>query len=187
VQLLFVELLKKVTILIENRIKIIGFLLGNIGRTLKVKLTKSFNDSGYEITAEQFSILMYLWKRQGINQQELSDNIFKEKTTTLRLIDHLEGRKLIKRVRDDNDRRNNLIYLTEEGIKLKDALIKIVTINVNEALFGLSQEEIEYMASILQKVYCNIKPDNENLEFLNKCGENFENQKHNSVFASTDK
>ena len=176
---------EKVTILIDDKVKMIGFLLGHIGRTLKTKLTKSFNDEGYDITAEQFSILMYLWKRQGINQQELSDNIFKEKTTTLRLIDNLEGRKLIKRVRDDNDRRNNLIYLTEEGIQLKDALLKIVDINVGEVLMGLSEEEIENMGTILKKVYCNLKPDNEHTEFLNKCGENIEKQKHNSAIVDT--
>ncbi len=172
------------TILIDDNLKMIGFFLGHIGRTLKNKLTKAFTDDGLDMTAEQFSILMYLWKRQGINQQELSDGIFKEKTAIVRLIDHLEKSNLIKRVRDGNDRRNNLIFLTDEGISLKDSLVKIVDKTIQQAVTGLKEEEITLLGDILKRVYYNIEPECGNIEFLNTFGENIEKQKRNSAIAS---
>lgn len=139
--------------------KELGFLIGHTGRAMKNAITKAFAEHSFEITAEQWGILMSLWAKDGITQQELSTAISKEKTTVVRLIDKMEERNIIVRVHDIADRRNNLIFLTEEGKKLREKLVPIAINELRKALKGMSEKEIDTLTSLLKKVYSNLKPD----------------------------
>ncbi|OGU13698.1 MAG: hypothetical protein A2X61_01950 [Ignavibacteria bacterium GWB2_35_12] len=137
----------------------LGFLIGHTGRALKNSITKSFAEHGYEVTAEQWGILMSLWSKDGISQQVLSASISKEKTTVVRLIDNMEKRNIIVRVQDAGDRRNNLIYLTEEGKSLREKLVPIAINELRKALKNMSEKEIDTLTTLLKKVYNNLKTD----------------------------
>ncbi|MBI5325668.1 MAG: MarR family transcriptional regulator [Ignavibacteriae bacterium] len=139
--------------------KELGFLIGHTGRALKNSITKAFAKNGYEITVEQWGILMFLWTKDGITQQALSSSIAKEKTTVVRLIDKMEKRNMIKRIQDKEDRRNNLIYLTDEGKSLREKLVPIAIYELKKALKNLSELEIDNLTLLLKKVYNNIKTD----------------------------
>jgi DNA-binding MarR family transcriptional regulator len=154
--------------MIDDRFKKLAFLLGHTGRMLKNDITKAFNDAGIDITAEQFSLLMFLWHKEGINQQEIADHIVKEKTTTLRIIDKLEERGFITRVKDKEDRRNNKIYLTDKGKNIREELKTIVD-QIADKTFGiLSDDEINNFEMILAKLYNVTKPENSiNYECIN--------------------
>ncbi|MCL5990588.1 MAG: MarR family transcriptional regulator [Bacteroidetes bacterium] len=137
----------------------LGFLLGHTGRAMKNSITKSFAEHGFENTAEQWGILMSLWSKDGITQQVLSATIYKEKTTVVRLIDNMEKRNIIVRVQDPDDRRNNLIYLTEEGKILREKLVPIAINELRKALKNMSEKEIDTLTTLLKKVYTNLKND----------------------------
>ncbi|TAL67480.1 MAG: MarR family transcriptional regulator [Bacteroidetes bacterium] len=135
----------------------LGFLIGHTGRALKNSMTKAFADNEFEVTSEQWGILMLLWSKEGITQQEISSAISKEKTTVVRLIDNMEKRKIIRRQQDKGDRRNNLIYLTGEGKKLREKLVPIAISELRKALNNLNEKEVETLTYLLQKVYDNLK------------------------------
>ena len=71
------------------------------------------------LTYEMLQVMGCLWKKDGINQQEITNITVKDKASMTYLIDNLTKRNLVKRQEDINDRRNKLIFLTEQGKKLK--------------------------------------------------------------------
>ena len=120
------------------------------------RLQKNFRAAGLEITIEQWSILYHLWKEDGLSQQELCNRTFRDKPSITRLIDNLEKQQLVKRTDSSTDRRINLVCLTDNAKSLQAQTIDLANQTMNEALIGISKEEIEVVKKVFQKVYDNL-------------------------------
>jgi DNA-binding MarR family transcriptional regulator len=107
------------------------------------RLQKNFRLAGLEITIEQWSVLYHLWKQDGLSQQELCNRTFRDKPSITRLIDNLEKQKLVKRMPSKDDRRINLVCLTEPAKLLQDKTIELANQTMDEALVGVNKSEIE--------------------------------------------
>jgi DNA-binding MarR family transcriptional regulator len=121
------------------------------------RLQKNFRQAGLEITIEQWSILYHLWKEDCLSQQELCNRTYRDKPSITRLIDNLEKQKLVKRTAAKDDRRINLVCLTDAARELQDKTIDIANQTMHEALVDIKREEIEVVKHVLQKVYDNLK------------------------------
>ena len=121
------------------------------------RLQKNFRNAGLEITIEQWSILYHLWKEDGLSQQELCTRTFRDKASITRLIDNIEKLGLVERIASKDDRRVNLVYLTDAAKPLQEAPYNLANQTMNEALQGISKEEIEIVKSVFQRVYENSK------------------------------
>ena len=133
-----------------------SFITGVASTALARRLQRNFKQSSIEITIEQWSILYHLWKEDAISQQELCLRSFRDKPSITRLVDNLEKLKLVKRAASKNDRRINLITLTEAGKNLQENTMKIANQTLNEALDGVSSSDIEVCKAVLQQVYDNL-------------------------------
>ncbi len=120
------------------------------------RLQKNFRLAGLEITIEQWSLLYHLWKQDGLSQQELCVRTFRDKPSITRLIDNLEKQKLVKRMPSKEDRRINLVCLTEPAKLLQDKTIELANQTMDEALIGVNKNEIEIVKQVFQKVYDNL-------------------------------
>jgi len=121
------------------------------------RMQKNFRNAGLEITIEQWSILYHLWKEDCLSQQELCNRTFRDKPSITRLIDNLEKMKLVKRVASKEDRRINMVCLSEAAKELQQQTIDIANQTMDEALTGISKDEIETVKQVLQRVYDNLK------------------------------
>lgn len=121
------------------------------------RLQKNFRAAGLEITIEQWSILYHLWKEDCLSQQELCNRTFRDKPSITRLIDNLEKLKLVKRVSSPEDKRINLVCLNDGAKELQDITLRIANETMDEALIGVTRDEIEMVKNVLQKVYDNLK------------------------------
>src|ERR1700722_1865051 len=74
------------------------------------------------LTYEMLQVMGCLWKKDGINQQEITNITVKDKASMTYLIDNLAKRNLVRRQEDSSDRRNKLILLTEQGKQLKNKI-----------------------------------------------------------------
>ena len=119
------------------------------------RLQKNFRLAGLEITIEQWSVLYHLWKQDALSQQELCNRTFRDKPSITRLIDNLEKQKLVKRMPSKEDRRINLVCLTESAKLLQDKTIELANQTMDEALVGVHKNEIEIVKLVFQKVYDN--------------------------------
>ena len=97
-----------------------------------------------------------MWRQEGQSQQQLCDATFRDKPSITRLVDNLEKLKLVKRVPSRDDRRINLIYLTREALSLQEKTMALANKTLNEALDGVTNDQIEIAKEVLQKVYDNL-------------------------------
>ena len=134
-----------------------SFITGKASTAIARRLQKNFKLSGLDITIEQWSVLYHLWKEDGLNQQELCNATFRDKPSITRLVDNLEKLKLVRRISSKEDRRRNLIYLTDTARKLQEQSMEVADQTLNEALEGVNTTDVELCKSVLQKVYDNLK------------------------------
>ncbi len=122
------------------------------------RLQKNFRQAGLDITIEQWSILYHLWKEDGLSQQELCNRTFRDKPSVTRLVDNLEKQKLVMRAAAKNDRRINLICLTDTARNLQQSTIDLANKTMDEALVNITKAEIDTVKKVLQQVYDNLTP-----------------------------
>ncbi len=139
-----------------KRGELYSFITGKASTAIARRLQKNFKESNVEITIEQWSVLYHLWKQDGLSQQQLCDATFRDKPSITRLVDNLEKLVLVKRVASKDDRRMNMIYLTNEAQVLQEQTMALANQTLNEALGGVTIEEIEIAKMVLQKVYDNL-------------------------------
>ena len=121
---------------------------------MKNKLAKALKP--YNVTQEQWPLLIRLWVEDGISQKELSEKCFKDQPTTARILDKLERRGLIRRQANTEDRRVSLIYLTSEGHAMRGPLIPIARQALEQALQGLSEQEQDQLKNLLNRIGGNL-------------------------------
>lgn len=136
---------------------IFAILNGKVSAAINRKLSRNFRQNGMEITPEQWTVLLFLWEKDGVTQQELCNATFKDKPSMTRLIDNMECQHLVVRISDKKDRRTNLIHLTKTGKELEEMARFIANKTLKEALHGLTLEELRVSQEVLRKIFTNTK------------------------------
>ncbi len=57
---------------------IFAILNGKVSAAINRKLSRNFRQNGLEITPEQWTVLIFLWEKDGVTQQELCNATFKQ-------------------------------------------------------------------------------------------------------------
>ena len=135
----------------------LGYAMGRATRALGALVNRNFARAGYDVTCEQWSVLVNLGKKNGQSQQELASLICKDKTSVTRLIDNMEKHSLVVRIPDKTDRRQKLIYLTKKGRDLQEKLLVVIFNTQMEAQKSIKINEIEICKSVLNHIYENAK------------------------------
>ena len=137
--------------------EIFNILVGKISTAINRTFLRAFVNEGMEITTEQWSVMACLWEKDKVTQQALCDITAKDKPSMTRLIDKLEKRNLVTRVSDHNDRRINLIHLTDAGIALQQKATEIVQMVATKTLNNITEEELNTSRVVLKKIMANLK------------------------------
>jgi DNA-binding MarR family transcriptional regulator len=140
---------------LHNKEESIGYITGRAVLGLRRTLRKAFDSRGYDIGAEQWTLLLYLWERDGMSQQELADISGKEKTAATRIIQALEKKKLIYRLTDNKDRRSKRIYLTKKGKTMEKGLTQITRGVLERVQEGISSEDLAVAKTVLKRIIRN--------------------------------
>lgn len=113
----------------------------------------------YGLTATQFMVLRRLWEQDKLPVQQLARVSFLDAATMTGVLDRLEGKGLIQRVRQESDRRTVQIHLTEEGRALQ-APLRHALDHVNQvATAGISPEEYDLLRRLLAQVESNLQSE----------------------------
>lgn len=135
----------------------LGSIVRRADSALINRLNQKFREAGYNITTEQYRVLVNLWNKNGQNQQELAAKTRKNKSSMTRLIHGLEKKNLAVRVAKDSDQRNKLVYLTKKGRELPKKLTRLAKDTLQEAQNGISASEIEICKNVMLRVLENLK------------------------------
>lgn len=124
---------------------------------MRQHLQVRIKENNIDVSFELLEILGVLYRKDGINQQEIADILIKDKSSITYLIDSLTKRDLVERKEDENDRRNKLIYLTENGKHMKQTLHPWVEEIYEQATNGIKVAELEKAVALVQKMNENLK------------------------------
>lgn len=110
--------------------------------------------SKYHLQGSMFMIILFLDKNPGVSQDVLSDYLLIDKSGVTRRLCKLENLGYIKRLQSENDRRQNRLYLTEEGKALLPVIRALlsqwrnkVTADMNEC----EQKELLRLLELMEK------------------------------------
>ena len=137
----------------------LGRSMAELRNGLRQYIQVKLKAHGINMTFEMLEVMSVLWKNDGINQQELADQTLKDKSSMTYLIDNLVKRKLVQRVEDDNDRRNKLIYLTEDAKVLQKEICPWVSEVYGIATVDLNAADLKDSLSVFNKMIENLKKD----------------------------
>ena len=136
---------------------IFAILNGKVSAAINRRLIRNFRENGLDITPEQWTVLLFLWEKDGVSQQELCNATYKDKPSMTRLIDNMERQHLVVRISDKRDRRTNLIHLTKTGRELEGKAFIIANQTLKEGLEGVSMEDLKIAQEVLRKIFTNTK------------------------------
>ncbi|MFC4618180.1 MarR family winged helix-turn-helix transcriptional regulator [Camelliibacillus cellulosilyticus] len=135
---------------IERQLRFVAAIIKERGRQL-------LKDVG--ITPPQFVALQWISDEEGMTIGELSARVYVPFSTATDMIDRLEERELVKRVKDENDKRLVRIHLQPKGLDLIRSVIHKRQDFLEEKLGHLSEEEIRGFQNGLNHLYQEIKKD----------------------------
>jgi DNA-binding MarR family transcriptional regulator len=133
------------------------FLCGELSHMVHRSLTASFEGKKINVTVEQFAVLALLFYNNGINQQEISERLNRNKTTIARVISNMERSKLIVRVTDKTDARGKLIYLTAKGKEIQRQGIELSGALYLKAIKGIKNNALKEGVDLLNSILQNLK------------------------------
>ncbi len=135
----------------------IVYLISSFSHHFTRALTAAFQRSTLPISPEQFAILVLLAHEDGINQQEISRRLERDKTTVTRVLGNLIDQGLVRTRKDAVDGRARIVHLTATGRKLQEDAVSISASLYIQALEGISGKEIDQAISFLQRLNATIK------------------------------
>lgn len=130
---------------------------GKVSMAINRMMFRNFKKEGLDITPEQWTVLAFLWKEDGVTQQTLCNSTFKDKPSMTRLIDNLSKQNLVYRTASTSDRRSNYVHLTDLGKSIKDRANKAVSKTMESALRGIDEDGLKQVRALLAAVFGNIQ------------------------------
>jgi len=98
---------------IEKLLRRVCFYIKKKGRTIL---------EDYDITPAQFEALQIIVNHKEVTISELSNKLYQAPSTITDLVDRMESKDLVKRVRDSKDRRIVRIEGLEKGHNILEAV-----------------------------------------------------------------
>jgi len=104
------------------------------------------------LTASQFGVMEALYHLGPLSQGELAKKILRSSGNITMVIDNLEDRGLVKRERNQKDRRFYAVRLTVEGRRLIGSVFPRHAAKIVEEMKSLTRTEQEELSRLCRKV-----------------------------------
>lgn len=125
-------------------------------RLLKVKeqIRRDFKESftQEDIKYENFVVMLYISQHPGLTQAELAERSNRDRNVIGQIIDRFEGLAMVRRARDEKDRRAYRLFLTEAGQKMVSQNVETFQKIEGDHLAPLTKEEQALLIRLLDKI-----------------------------------
>jgi MarR family 2-MHQ and catechol resistance regulon transcriptional repressor len=108
--------------------------------------------AGLKLTASQFGVLETLFHIGPLCQIELGHKIIKSRGNITMVVDNLEKRGYVRRVRDEEDRRRYVVHLTSRGKRIIQSYFPRHVTRIVEEMKALTIAEQEELGRLCRKV-----------------------------------
>ncbi|HEY0449032.1 MarR family winged helix-turn-helix transcriptional regulator [Actinophytocola sp.] len=127
-----------------------SYLAGHVGRIGHRMLVDAI--AGHDLRLPHFAVLTALADLGPLPQHELADRLDLNRSHLVGYLDDVEGRELVRRERDPDDRRRQRVVLTGTGKSLQRKLAAVAERTQAEFLHVLSEKERETLVRLLRRV-----------------------------------
>ncbi len=131
----------------DGRPRRTAFLLSQVGSLASSRFAERTREIG--LTPSDAGVLRLLGRTPGLSQRSLADRLGAVPSRIVSLIDSLETRGLVERVRSSMDRRNYELRLTSQGDERLAELRRIAEEHEAELLSPLSREQATQLEELL--------------------------------------
>ena len=125
----------------------IGFLVSDIARLINVEYNNIMKPIG--LTSPQFRMIMQLQREDGVTQSRLANILAVGKVSISGLIDRLEQSGWIERRPEPNDRRSNLIFLTNKAQEIEARMLETGKSLTKQTLKNLTAKQRTDLVDLL--------------------------------------
>lgn len=132
----------------------IGMLTNKTAKKLTAYLNGKLEQ--FNLTTEQWTVLLKLSKKNKISQKLLAEASGKDQSTLARILDILERKAFIERHSSKDDRRSFVIHITDDGLKLTKKVAPFLEDLFNNLLKDISHEKLKIYNEVLLKIDENI-------------------------------
>ncbi len=129
----------------------VGKMRGQLYRMQRQRYAKA----AVQLTVEEAILLNMVNERTNQISQNLAQVTGKNKSVVMRMLDSLEGKGLLVRSQNPEDRRENLLTLTEQGEKVVRQYGKIERALAEDLLAGASEEDIDAFFRVVDVILDN--------------------------------
>lgn len=119
-------------------------------QSLSGRVEAHFSELG--LTVSQFGALEALFHLGPLNQKNLAAKILKSTGNITMVIDNLEKRGLVKRTRDEKDRRHYSVGITPKGAGLIGPFFPKHVARIVEEMSVLSGDEQDALGALCKKI-----------------------------------
>jgi MarR family transcriptional regulator, 2-MHQ and catechol-resistance regulon repressor len=106
----------------------------------------------FGLTESQFAILEVLYHLGPLNQGELCRKILRSGSNVTTVVDNLERDGLVRRVRDEADRRIQVVHITEQGRTLLERCLPLHVGRVVGLMSALEPDEQRELGRLCRKL-----------------------------------
>ncbi len=133
----------------------IGHQVGQAGNAIRHAFMFYLRQKKIKLTPEQFIVLKRVYREKKMTQNEIACYFLRDNASITRVLDGLEKKHLIERIRSKEDRRVNYIHVTAQGEAfLKSLFPHAETLN-QLLLDDVSPEELSLLKKVLDKIVNN--------------------------------
>lgn len=125
---------------------------------------RSIGEKKIEITPDQWTILYYLWKKDGLSISEIVSVTKKNFPNVTRIVEKLVELGYVEKRKDEIDKRSYRIYLLPKSEKIRNAVDAIHQHALECSVNGLSVHEQEVLLQLLNRIENNIFAELEDKE-----------------------
>ncbi|MFJ2986397.1 MarR family winged helix-turn-helix transcriptional regulator [Collimonas sp. NPDC087041] len=108
-----------------------------------------------DMTAAQYVIIVKLAGSRSESMAALCKTLSYDPGAMTRMIDRLERKGLVTRLRPLDNRRSVMLELTEAGLRMYPKLTECVAQVIRRFLAGFAQDEVSELKRLLQKLLAN--------------------------------
>ncbi|EDT03378.1 MarR family winged helix-turn-helix transcriptional regulator [Burkholderia ambifaria] len=132
----------------------VGYLMSRV-KSVMTNLVTQRTQEELGITGTQASMLFMIAVGKCSTAAELAREYGIDASAVTRLLDRVEKRGLLSRVRSIEDRRVVRLELTDEGRELAERLPPVFRSVLDELLGGFTPEEVGFLKSMLRRILSN--------------------------------
>jgi DNA-binding MarR family transcriptional regulator len=130
--------------------RVVGFTVSSIGYAVARRFRETL--APLDLEPREFALLRAVATAEGQSQQAIGERLQIPASRMVAFVDGLEGRALLERRHNPQDRRTRELYLTPAGRQVLERAFKLAVSLERSLCADLSSDEREQLLDLLQRV-----------------------------------